>query len=153
MRATVRISAPLLSDKHVFYIDGAPKTSTREAGVSIVELPDCPHYWELTDTLPVPVAPRIVRTENHAGGAMVVIEPVASASRYRLELSRDGGSSWSEISVKDQTLMELSGLLEEQKVHVRAVAMNSLRESLPGPDYPVYITRRLHIRPMGYRSI
>ena len=80
---------------------------------------------------------------------MVVIEPVASASRYRLELSRDGGSSWSEISVRDQTLMELSGLLEEQKVHVRAVAMNSLRESLPGPDYPVYITSKAPLPPNG----
>ena len=148
-RTTVRISAPLLSDKSIFYVDGATKTSTLEDGALVVELPEGTHHWELTATLPVPVAPRIARTENYSGGATVVIEPVASATRYRIELSRDGGTTWSKNSVKDQPRIELDDLLDGQKVHVRAIAMNSLYESLPGPDYPVYSTSKPPLPPDG----
>ena len=147
--ATIRISAPLLSDKSIFYIDGAPNTSAIKDGSLIVNLLEGTHHWEFTDTLPVPISPRIVRTENHAGGATVVIESVASATQYRLELSRDGGSSWSKSSVQDQPRIALNTLPDGEKVHVRAVAMNSLHESVAGSEYPVYITSKAPLPPDG----
>ena len=148
-RSTIRVTTPRLAGNYAFYIDGALKALTREADAMVIELPEGTHHWQLTDRLPVPIAPRVVRTENHAGGAIVVIEPVAAATQYRLELSLNGGSAWSTVSVQNETRIDLVGLSEGQKVHVRCIALNSLHESLPGLEYPIYITAHAPLPPDG----
>jgi hypothetical protein len=146
---SVTITMPALPDKTAFYIDGAVCTGRVESGTLAVDLEPGQHRWELTNTLPVPIAPRIERTDNHAGGAMVVITPVAAATQYRIELSKDGGATWATAGVHAQPAIELSGLPDGQKVHVRAVALNSLHESTPGPEYPVYVTNQAPPAPDG----
>lgn len=136
----VRIEMASISDKTTFHIDGESRAGRHESGTLVIDLPAGSHHWELTDKFPVPIAPHVIRTENYAGGARVVIAPVASATQYRLELSQDGGTTWTKAGVQNQPEIQLSGVSSGKKVHVRAVASNSLHESLPSPDYPVYVT-------------
>jgi hypothetical protein len=147
--SSVRISAPDLREKSVFYVDGAAQSAKREQDAIVINLAAGHHYWELTDQLPVPIAPRILRTENHAGGARVILTEVASASQYRLELSKDSGSTWTALPAQAQPAIELNGLPNGQKVHVRGVAMNALHASEPGPEYPVYVTDQPPAPPDG----
>jgi hypothetical protein len=147
--SSVRVSMPLLSDQMVFYVDGEAQKGRREGDVMFIELTEGSHHWELTDKLPVPVAPRIVRTENHAGGARVIASAVASATQYRFELSKDSGVTWTPIGLETAPEFSASGLADEQKFHVRAVALNPLHESAPGPEYPLYVTKNPPSPPDG----
>lgn len=142
--STVTITLPSSAGMH-FYIDGEaiggePQPASPSSAVLVVNLKAGRHRWELTDALPVPVAPEILRTENRAGGARVFIAPVASATQYRLELSQDNGVTWSQVGVQNAPEIEVSGLVNGNKVHVRAVALNSMHESAPGREYPLYVT-------------
>ncbi|HVU45133.1 MAG TPA: hypothetical protein VHD85_03340 [Terracidiphilus sp.] len=145
----IRITLPSASDKTVLYIDGDAQTTNRRGNTLVIDLKEGQHEWELSDTLPVPQAPRIERTENIAGGARVLIAPCAGASRYRLELSKDGGEAWSVVTVSDKTESAVTGLQDGEKVHVRAIALNGVHESTPGPEYPVYVTKDTPLPPDG----
>lgn len=139
-RTSLRIAAPALTEKTAFYIDGAAQSARRDQDALVIDLEAGHHQWELTDQLPVPIAPVVLRTENHAGGARVILAQVASATNYRLELSKDSGTTWTALPAQAQPSAELSGLGNGQKVHVRGIAINPTHESAPGPDYPVYVT-------------
>ena len=149
--SVVQVSAPHLKDHTIFYVDGAPRAGLREPGVIRVELDSGKHHWELTDTLPVPNAPRILRTENRTGGARVIVAPVASATQYRLELSQDGGASWTQADWQSGPHLVVADLRDGEKVHVRAVARNELRSSAPGAEYPIYATNQPPPAPDGLR--
>lgn len=138
--AIVNLTLPEPAEKLIFYIDGKPQTIRRAAGTLSVTLESGHHSWELTDKLPIPIAPSIVRTENRAGGAKVIIATVAAASRYRLELSHDGGATWSHATVENSAEIVIDGLPDNHKVHLRAIALNDMFESEPGPDYPLYVS-------------
>lgn len=148
---SVRIEFSAASEKTGFYIDGAAQAIRREGDVLIVDLKQGVHRWELTDGIPVPVAPEIVRTENHSDGARVMIAPVASASKYRLELSKDNGATWNSAAVTAEPAAQIHGLTEGEKVHLRAVAINSEHESEPGSEYPLYVSKALPPPPDGLR--
>jgi hypothetical protein len=146
---SMRISAPALGSKNVFYVDGAALSARRERDAFLIDLAAGHHHWELTDQLPVPIAPAVLRTENHAGGARVILAEVASASQYRLELSKDYGATWTALPVQAQPAIELNGLANGQKVHVRGAAVNALHASQPGPEYPIYVTDQAPAPPDG----
>jgi hypothetical protein len=147
--SSVRVSMSSLPDQMAFYIDGEAQKGRREADAMFIELAEGSHHWELTDTLPVPVAPRVVRTENHAGGARVIASAVASATQYRFELSKDSGATWTPIGLETAPQFSASGLADEQKFHVRVVALNPMHESAAGPEYPLYVTKNPPSPPDG----
>jgi hypothetical protein len=149
--SAVRITLPNLFSKAVFFVDGAAQPAHREAETLVVQLEQGSHRWELSDTLPVPIAPRIVRTENFAGGGAVIIEPVASATRYRLELSKDGGSTWATVDEQPSPTLKAGGLTESEKVHLRVIALNAVHASPPGPEYPLYVSSQPPAPPDGLR--
>ncbi len=149
--SSVRILAPGLPEKGVFYVDGEARTARRASGVLMVDLPSGRHHWELTGSLPVPCAPVIVRTEDVAGGGRVVIGPVASATRYRLGLSRDGGASWTEVLTGTIDQLSVTDLQDGEKVHVRVTALNDEHASEPGPGYPLYVSKEAPAAPDGLR--
>lgn len=149
--STVTIATPHLSAVTRFYIDGEPQTESSASRTLVINLKAGHHQWELTESLPVPIAPNILRTENRAGGAIVFVSPVAAAERYRLELSRDHGVTWSKIDVQSQPAIEVAGLAAGEKVHLRVVAVNAEHESLPGPEYPLYVTDAPPPPPDGVR--
>jgi len=142
-------SVKIAGTAFIFYVDGQAATGRREAGAIVVDLAQGRHHWELTDRLPVPIAPRILRTENRAGGARVLITPVAAATRYRLELSADAGRTWSAVRSQSEPSIEIGGLSDGSKVHVRAVARNAQHESSPGAEYPIYVTSQPPLPPDG----
>jgi hypothetical protein len=53
------------------------------------------------------------------------------------------------VAVQTQQEIELDGLSNGRKVHIRAVALNALHESAPGPEYPIYITNQSPPAPDG----
>ncbi len=150
--SSVAITLPSTSSGERFYIDGEPQGESSPSSALVVPLKAGRHQWELTATVPIPIAPEIVRTENRAGGARVVISPVAAATSYRVELSKDNGATWSTISVQDDPGIEVSGLANAEKVHIRAVALNAMHESSPGLEYPLYVTSDPPPPPDGLRA-
>jgi hypothetical protein len=64
-------------------------------------------------------------------------------------LSKDSGATWKALPAQAQPIIELSGLANGQKVHVRGVAMNALHASQSGPEYPIYITDQAPAPPDG----
>lgn len=149
--ASIRITLSAASEKTAFYIDGAAQTVRRDVSALIVDLEQGPHRWELTDRLPVPIAPEILRTENHSDGARVIISPVAAASQYRLEFSRDNGATWASATLTAEPAAQIHALAEGEKVHLRVVAINTEHESEPGSEYPLYVTKELPPPPDGLR--
>lgn len=147
--SSVKITLANMTGKTTLYIDGAAQTGRREAGVISVDLPAGRHVWELTDGLPVPVAPTVLRTENIAGGAVVRVTPVASAQRYRLEVSPDNGANWSAVETTETPQLTVGGQANGSKIHVRAIAVNAEHESAAGPEYPVYVTNEAPAVPDG----
>jgi hypothetical protein len=143
--SSVRIAGSGLT----FYIDGRAIAGRSEDGGIVVELAQGRHQWEWTDRLPVPAAPLISGTENRAGGARVRVEPVASATRYRLALSADAGETWAAVAEATEPFLEITGLADGRKVHVRAVALNEQHESSPGPEYPLYVSSQPPLPPDG----
>ena len=146
---SIRVIASQLSDKAVFYMDGEAQSARRDGEGLIVELKPGNHHWELTDQLPVPPAPMILRTENYAGGARVFLSRVSSATEYRIETSSDNGVTWVATTTGAQTTLQVNGLTDGKKIHVRAVALNAQHESAPGPEYPIYGTQEAPKAPDG----
>ena len=145
----IRIHFPTLSGNTGFYIDGEMQSARRdEATLMIALMPGC-HHWELTDRLPVPIAPQVLRSENFAGGARILLTPVASATRYRLEVSKDTGATWQPAGEAEEPVIECKGFADGEKIHVRAIGANHLYASEPGSEYPVYITNRAPEPPDG----
>ena len=140
--STLRITTPARGSDLVFYIDGATAAATHDANDMILSLPAGQHHWELTDSLPIPIAPQILRTENTSSGARIVIAPSASATKYQVEVSADNASTWTPYTTDGTVHPLLTGLQSGQKVHVRAVASNAQHTSVPGPEYPLYITNQ-----------
>jgi len=136
------ITSSAMAADAIFYVDGAAQPPLHPSGTLVIKLLAGRHCWELTDTLPVPVAPTILKTENSAGGAKVFITSVASATEYRLELSIDDGIHWSTQVTGASPKLSIYGLPNGEKVHLRAIASNSLHSSAPGRAYPLYITNQ-----------
>ena len=146
-----RLTTKGLAKGTVLYVDGIAVPGFAGAESLEVKLVAGQHRWELSATAPTPNAPLILRTENRAGGGLVVVSPTAAATRYRLELSPDSGATWQPIETKDVPRFTVAGLKDGTKVHVRAVALTASTESLPGPEYPLYVTSAAPPPPDGLR--
>jgi hypothetical protein len=132
-----------LEQQVALYVDGV-----KQPGLQVQARPGM-HRWELTASLPMPAAPTVLRTENKSGGAAVHFVPVAGATSYRLELSKDGGKTWAAQGSAPASPIELARMSNGTKVHVRLIAANEKRESAPGPEYPIYISDQKPAAPDG----
>ncbi|WP_435175212.1 hypothetical protein [Actinacidiphila sp. bgisy145] len=134
------------------YVDGAPvRPLERHPGALRVALPAGRHRWELTARHPEPLPPRVVRTETLPGGALVHFTPVAAADGYLLELSTDGGITWTRAARTATGPFRLTGLDDGRTYHVRVAAYNADRRGRPGTDYPVHATSAAPEPPDGLR--
>jgi hypothetical protein len=134
-----------------FYIDGAPVPTNLAGARATAQVPAGEHRWQFTAKIPAPMAPRILRTVNRAGGARIFVEKVAGAERYRFEVSRDREATWTTAGETSGDL-ELTGLPNGAKVHVRAMAVNGAVESPPGRAYPIYVSEEPPPPPDGLRT-
>jgi hypothetical protein len=135
----------------VFFVDGARVRTTVERNRVSAEVPAGEHRWQFTARPPSPMPPAILRTVNRSGASRVFFQKVAGAERYRLELSYDHGTTWAAAGEGPDN-WELTGLPNGGKVHVRAIALNGTAESLPGHEYPIYVTDRPPLPPDGLRT-
>ncbi len=134
-----------------FYIDGEKQQTAQNAKTMTLLLPAGTKSWEVTTSLPVPVPPQILRTEDEPAGAAIFFTEVASAAGYRIEVSTDGGVSWQSKGASLQSPYYLTGLQENVKVHVRVIAFNPENESGPSAIYPVYLTNEAPHAPDGLK--
>ncbi len=126
-----------------------PPSSRTVAGRLISLLPGR-HVWQLSQHLPLPLAPSIERTVNRSGGAEVHFATVEGADRYRLEVQRGRRvRNGSPRPRSFQSTLLVAGLPNGTKVHVRVVAFNRERESPPGDEYPLYVTAHAPDPPDG----
>lgn len=132
-----------------FYVDGARRDARIEGARVTVKLPPGGHRWEWTARRPQPATPEMIRTENRSGAASLFFTTAAGADQYRIEVSADGGSTWTPSGTSTAGRFELKGLTNGTKVHVRIVARNDDQESRPGRDYPVYVTDQPPAPPDG----
>jgi hypothetical protein len=158
--ARLRIASGLGSGS--LFVDGVAPMMTRLSDTELlVSLPAGRHLLEFTQGLPRPLAPRVVRTVNSSGGAVVEFEHVQAAESYVIQLSRDGGTRWETAGSTRQspfTLRSLgngldndNGLDTNTKYHVRIVSTNADRISEPGPDYPCHVSAQRPPAPDGLR--
>jgi hypothetical protein len=148
---TLRLRTEGLPEGAAFYIDGAEQDVQRSGDTLTVALPAGEHQWEVTTGRPRPPAPTMQRTANRSGGATVFFTSVDGASRYRIEVSRDGGASWKAVGTTEAPPYELTRRENGTKVHVRAVAVNPEHESSPADEYPLYVTGDVPSSPDGLK--
>ena len=139
--ATHSTSVRIQGRQGAFYVDGARQ--------SMETLPQGTHRWEITAGAPTPLSPAVLRTENRGGGARVLLTPVASASQYRFFISKDNAQTWTAAGESTQPEITLTGLTNDTKVHIRAVAVNAAHRSEPGDEYPIYVTGAPPLPPEG----
>ena len=137
-----------------FYIDAVKATPVPNAsgnGFS-VQLPPGEHQLQLTQGPPEPMQPVMLRTENKSGGGRIFFSEVAGASKYRVELSRDGGTSWQSLCETTKGEAVITGQPNGTKLHARAVALNaSGQQGMPADEYPLYVTNIAPPSPEGLR--
>ncbi len=138
--AELQIALPRAIPKLSLYIDGERAASADNLRQFTFKLPAGRHRWELTPTLPVPLAPSILRTESQSAGAVIHVAAVASATSYSAEISSDNATTWVPRGSYAQPIFTLDGLDNGSKYHVRITAHNSAQQSSPGPEYPIYVT-------------
>ena len=135
---------------HLF-VNGKPAKITADNDTLATRLPAGEGSWQLTAGSAVPVSPEITHSVARVDGATIDFTPVASATGYRIELSHDGGNTWTKAGTAKTAAFTLTGLKAPDKVHLRVIALNGAVESLPGRDYPVYVTGKPAQPPAGLR--
>ena len=133
------------------FINGVSAKVSGEASSLVVQLPRGEGRWQLTAGPATPMAPEITHSVAQANGAAIEFTPVASATGYRIESSQDGGITWASVGTSTTTSFTLGGINAPGKLHVRVIALNGTAASLPGKDYPVYVTGKPAGPPEGLR--
>ena len=131
-----------------FFVDGVAVAAGPDGRY---QLPAGDRRWELTDGIPEPMPPVMLRTENRGGGAKVLFSISPGAEKYRIEISRDSGATWERAGETTTGEYDLTSLSNGTKIHVRAIALNGARESRPANEYPVYVTDQSPLPPDGLK--
>ena len=134
-----------------FYLDGVKSNVIAgDDGSWTVQLPPGHHRWQITSRQPMPMSPVIIRTENHAGGARVVLSAAAGAMSYLIELSNDNGMTWKTLGKTTETNFDVSNQ-PDGKVHVRVTGGNDDGQGEPSDEYPLYVSSFVPLPPDGLR--
>jgi len=145
----VEIRLPSHSERLTLYIDGGQVAANRSMNRLSVKLPVGMHQWELSTGAPVPMAPKLDRTEYTKGGALIYGGAVASGTSYVVQVSTDNAVTWIDKGTAAEPVFTLGSLLPGKKYHVRLLAKNAAHVSEPGPEYPLYITEEAPPPPDG----
>jgi hypothetical protein len=139
--STVVLRGPAGAAGMRFYLDGRVLSGADTGDGLRVLVPAGRHRWQWCDGPPTPGRCTVARTENRSGGFTAVWKPIAGATRYRVELSSDGGRTWQAASpeVRDPRC-DVSGLVNGTKVHVRVTAAGERADGPTSRPYPVYVT-------------
>lgn len=116
------------------YVDGVPASLSAAA----FKLPKGKHRIEYTVGTPCPMPSEILYTEHIKGGVVIGIGRSSSSDKVAVELSSDGGQTWSLMAETDKSEYSLTGL-KKGKYHVRAVSIKGNRRADCAQEYPVYV--------------
>jgi len=145
---TVTLQLETLIGNKKFYINGKEVATTKSDKGLTIELPKGEFYWELTETGGTPQTPTIVRTETLKSGYKVFVNNPSNAT-LRLEMSKDQGKSWEKLNEFKATSCEISKISKAEKVHIRIIAKNGKKESVPSTLYPIYVEKEKPHYPEG----
>lgn len=149
---TLTVTLPAgLNPNAKLYLDGAAVVNRREGDRLVAALPTGQHRWQLTNGLPEPMAPEIVRSEATADGAQLWVRRVSGAETYHWEMSDDQGASWTAAGDSAEPEFVLRGVTPPAKRQVRVSARNRDHVSQPSAAYPVYVTGQPPESPAGLR--
>jgi hypothetical protein len=105
---------------------------------------------ELCKDDPTPLESRIVDTEYNKNNVTVYISSDSPCKAVRMEVSTDMGKSWQNRGFAKNGIFILNNE-KSDKVHIRAVSVNGLKESASAPEYPVYFNSSIPHYPQGLR--
>ena len=145
----VEVTFTGLSVKGTFYIDGVAQPTTVKAGQAVMILPVGEHNWEYTTGKAMPLPAEITNVEYEKSQFLVYWKNPNRVKTVRLEISTDGGKSWKAVKTMGKSPYRLSKSGYENKIHIRAVAMNGNRAASFAQEYPIYITDEAPHYPEG----
>lgn len=137
----------------VFYLNGVVVEGMRLTGNAVqFTLPAGKHNWQWRNNGVIPMATKVIGSTVKSGEVKLEWQAVPTAESYEIELSDDGGNHWRSFQsqLKTNTTI-LKGLVNESKVHVRVIAKGAGGRSVPGNEYPVYVTDQVPVAPQGLR--
>jgi hypothetical protein len=132
-----------------FYLNGERQQTIETQNSIKIQIPTGRHRWQFTAGQPIPVAPQIIRTENNAETAKVFFTTVASAKGYHIEISSDGGKTWTRVGSTLSSPFNLTKQKNGEKIHVRVIAFNDQHVGDPADEYPIYVTDKAPATPDG----
>jgi hypothetical protein len=135
----------------VFYVDGLP-ADKKPAGDGSFEITFTAgkHNWQYSNVGVVPQPAQILNTVVSSHSVSVKWQAVAGANTYQLQLSKDGGVSWTDAMASGaNTNVTIAKLDNDTKVHVRVIAKGTGGQGEPSDDYPIYVTDKVPHAPEG----
>ena len=132
----------------VFYLDGIAQKAA--AGRLQVLMPEGKHNWQWSKNGVKPQTPTITGTLVKSNAVTLQWNAVAGAVGYEVQLSTDGGITWTTmkdaVKTNSATITELTN---GSKIHLRVLAKGQAENSAPSNDYPVYVTNAIPHAPEG----
>jgi len=147
---TLQVRDPSQGQGSSLYIDGEKQSVGISEGKLVCAIPAGRHHWQFTAHLPKPMPVNVARTENFAGGALVIFDPVPAADSYELQISTDDCKTWNTSAKSASSPIRLAALQPQSKVHVRMIASNAEQHSDPGDAYPIYASNKPPDIPDGF---
>ncbi len=139
----------------VLYLNGLPVSiQITENNSFLVDLKRGKYSWQWTNAGVIPVSPVIRNAFTGLSWSIVEWQPVDGALSYNIQISSDAEKSWSDV-VQDikNTQYKLTGLTDNNKVHVRLIANGPGGFSEPSNSYPIYPTSNVPHCPEGLRAV
>ena len=122
----------------IFFLNGKQLAATISSEKMEVRLPEGEFYWEISKKGGTPQSPVIERTEYLKKGVNVYFSKTDEAEKIVLEISKDGGKTWTKAGITNKSVHHLSSISGLTKIHVRAIAIGKTKKSSPSSEYPVY---------------
>ena len=132
-----------------FYLNGKKLQANSNSLVSI-ELAPGNYNWQWNFTGLIPTTTTILTTVIENNGCEIEWKKSEGAIAYRLETSKNNGTSWEAFESEIQgTKLTLKNLVNGTKLHVRVLVKGTGGWSVPSDDYPLYVTNKPPHAPEG----
>jgi hypothetical protein len=136
----VRLKISGLAPGMKLYINGLLSNIQVTLGGFEILLQKGTYKIEYTHGDATPMESRIVATEYEKDRVKLIVESVAKCKSVRIDVSYDGGITWKPNGMTTNGIFYLSNE-QVNKVHVRAVSLNGIKEASSAGEYPVYFTK------------
>jgi len=136
LKSTTVIIEGSISGKK-FYLNGNELASINSDKNFLINIPQGDYYWEISSKGGTPQSPSIIRTEYLKKSVKVYFSKSANSTSTRIEISKDGGKTWSKEGDTKESSFDIANSSDTKKIHVKSIAIGT-KESLPSDEYPIY---------------